>query len=235
MRQLWSDDPHAIEQELRRLIAEKTPATLYQKGRSPHRLIPLEITRQGEQTLLLLHKEAAFVAGKEPCLILYLPEPGGLTRGFPTAPARETDTQLAAHLPASIFVIQRRKHPRYTTNPRSSATFARLGSQYINHGSIENICLEGVKLVGHFSTHIQKGDTLSPLTLVLRLAFGDYEEKVTVAEAYVRRVTLLENEKMELGVQFIVDGADLASLESYLTIRSLEEMPLLKDDKGEND
>ncbi|MGV1099530.1 hypothetical protein ACUUL3_09025 [Thiovibrio sp. JS02] len=223
MKQLWSDDPQVIREELVRIITQKTPVILYQKGQSPQRTIPAEIFKEGEQTLLLLHKETAFPMSREACLLLYQPRAGAMMRGFSSPPLLETNSQLGVLLPSSIIHVQRRKHPRFVTSPRSVATFTRQGSQYLNHGGIENICIEGAKLVGNFSQHIRKGDAINPLTLTLRLGFGDYEEKITATEAYVRRVRDLGNDTTELGVQFIVNGSDLARLESYLAIRALEE------------
>lgn len=224
MQELWSDDNQIILAELTGLVASRKALTLYQRGTEPQKATATEIFPKKQDPLLLLNKDKPFPAPKEACLILYQAEGGGM-RGFHTRPLIETTEKLGVLLPQTIIKIQRRKHPRYITSRRSVATFTRLGSQYLNHGSIENICLEGAKLTGKFSQHIAVGDTLSPVSMTLRLRFGDYEENITAPEAFVRRVKDLGNDNKELGIQFIVAGSDLERLESYLSIRSMEDCP----------
>ena len=79
--------------------------------------------------------------------------------------------------------------------------------------------------MGKFSQHIQKGDKLSPLSMTLRLRFGDYEEIATAPEATVRRIVELDQENRELGIQFKLKDTDLNNLESYLTVCPLEDIP----------
>ena len=146
-------------------------------------------------------------------------------RGFHSTHVLETSSGLGVLFPASIITVQRRKHPRYVTSTRSVATFTRKASQYLNHGAIQNISIEGAKLVGKFSEHIKQGDKLSPLSMTLRLKFGDFEEKVTAPEAIVRRVIELGQENREFGIQFTLKGTDLETLERYLTICTIEDSP----------
>jgi len=224
MHELWSNDPKVVGEEIIRIVGQRTPVTLFQKGLNPQKLTPSEIFAKEAEPLLLFSKDAPFQAPKEPCLFLYQHNKQPM-RGFHTTPVLETNGELGVLFPGSIITIQRRRYPRYAISPRSVATFTRKASQYLNHGIIKNISIEGARLVGKFSEHIQKGDKLSPLSLTLRLRFGDFEEKVTAPEALVRRVIELDQKTREFGIQFTLKGVDLENLERYLAICSIENSP----------
>ena len=224
MQELWSDDPKVVGEEIIRIIGQHTPVTLFQQGMAPQKLTPSEIFTKEAEPLLLFTKDAPFQAPKDPCLILYQHQKQPM-RGFHATPVLETNSELGVLFPASIITVQRRKYRRYVTTPRSVATFTRKASQYLNHGEIQNISIEGARLVGKFSQHIKKGDKLSPLSMSLRLRYGDFEEKVTASEATVRRVVELDQETREFGIHFTLKGTDLETLERYLSICSIEDSP----------
>ena len=224
MHKLWSDDPKTIGEEIIRLVGQRISVTLFQKGLTPQKLTPSEIFTKETKPLLLFAKDTPFQAPKEPCLLLYQHQNQPM-RGFHATPVLETNTELGVVFPASIIIVQRRRFPRYQTSPRSIVTFTRKASQYLNHGIIKNISIEGARLVGNFSEHIKKGDKLSPLSMTLRLRFGDFEEKVTAPEAIVRRVIELDQKTREFGIQFTLKGQDLENLERYLAICSIEDSP----------
>ncbi|MFZ5774004.1 MAG: hypothetical protein ACOY3Z_00770 [Thermodesulfobacteriota bacterium] len=223
MQETWSSDPLVVEKEVDRLIAGSIQLVFYQKGQPPQRLLPAEIFPKNTYRLLLLKKDKAFFAPREEGLLLYR-APEGATRGFQATPLFETKENLGVLLPLSIFALQRRRHQRYaTSNTNSHVTFARHGSQYLNHGLVEDICIEGARLVGRFSEHIRPGEVLAPLSMTLRLRFGAYEEKITAAEAVVRRVAEGHRDNRELGIQFLLHDQDAHRLEGYLSIRAAED------------
>ncbi|MFA6901394.1 MAG: PilZ domain-containing protein [Desulfurivibrionaceae bacterium] len=224
MQELWSDDPKVVGEEIFRIVGQRIPVTLFQKGMNPQKLNPSEILTKETEPLILFAKGASLPTAKEACLFLYQPHNQPM-RGFHATPVLEASNELGVLFPASIFTVQRRKHPRYVTSSRSVATFTRKASQYLNHGAIQNISIEGARLVGKFSEHIQKGDKLSPLSMTLRLRFGDFEEKVTAPEALVRRIIELDQETREFGIQFTLTGTDRDTLERYLTICTIEDSP----------
>ena len=224
MQELWSDDSKVIGEELIRIVGQRIPVTLFQKGQNPQKLTPSEIFTKEAEPLLLFTKETPFQAPQNPCLFLYQHQNRPM-QGFHATPTLETTTELGVPFPTSIITVQRRRYPRYVTSPRSVATFTRKASQYLNHGVIQNISIEGAKLAGKFSQHIQKGDKLSPFSMTLRLRFGDFEEKVTAPEAIVRRIIEIDQENREFGVHFALKGTDRETLERYLTICSIEDSP----------
>jgi len=224
MHELWSNNPKIVGEEIIRIVGQRIPVTLFQKGLPPQKLTPSEIFTKETDPFILFAKDIPFQAPKGPCLLLYQCQNQPM-RGFNATPVLETNSGLGVPFPASIITIQRRKYPRYVTSPRSVATFTRKASQYLNHGVIENISMEGAKLVGKFSQHIQKGDKLSPLSMSLRLRFGDFEEKTNAPEAIVRRVVELDQETREFGIQFELKGTDQETLERYIAICAIEDSP----------
>lgn len=224
MQELWSDDPKVVGEEIIRIVGQRISVTLFQKGLNPQKLTPSEIFTKDTEPLILFAKDTPFLAPKDPCLFLYQHHNQPM-RGFHATPVLETDNELGVLFPASIMTIQRRRYPRYMAGSRSVATFTRKASQYLNHGAIKNISIEGARLVGKFSQHIQKGDKLSPLSMTLRLRFGDFEEKATAPEAIVRRVIEIDEETREFGIHFTLKGMDKENLERYLAICSIENSP----------
>ena len=222
MQKLWSDDPEIIEDELRVLIARREPLTLYRRGTTQHKVTPADISPQKTFKILTLAKDGEFAAPKEPCLFLYQTNGLGM-RCFQASVLLETITEMGVALPHVIHSIhQYRKHHRHQTSTRSTVTFTRPGGRIVNHGVVQNVSKEGAKLVGRFSQHIKEGDLLSPITLTLRLRFGDHEERVTASEAMVRRIVEVDEEIREFGVQFLLSNAEQANLEIYLSILALE-------------
>lgn len=221
MQELWTEEPQKVRAELDELIATQMQLTLFQQGQTPRKLRAAAIKSNPDGDLLLLGKNEPFPAPPNASLILYHPT-GQPMRGFSAAPLLETATQMAVALPGRIIQIQRRQHPRLEAGSRSRVTFTRHGSQAINNGSIKDVSLAGASLAGPFSEHITKGDRLSPLTMTLRLHFGDYEETLTVSEATVRRRKELTGGEMELGVHFSLKKKEQNTLETYLSLRTLE-------------
>ena len=181
------------------------PCNPVSKGDEPTETHPFGNIQQGKRTSSFFVKDTPFQAPKAPGLFLYQRQDQPML-GFHATSALETGTELGILFPSAIIKFQRRKYPRYVTTPRSVATFTRKASQYLNHGAIENISIEGAKLVGKFSQHIRKGDKISPLSMTLRLRFGDFEENITAPEATVRRVNEPTQEARELGIQFAFKG-----------------------------
>lgn len=221
MQEIWTEDRQTIRAELEQLIADQTELTLFQQGQTPRKLRAIAIQTRSTGDILLLEKSGSFPAPPNASLILYHP-PGLAMRGFPAVPALETATELGIALPNRIIQIQRRRHPRVNAGPNSTVTFSKQGSQAINNGRIKDVSLEGANLTGTFSQNIRKDDRISPLTLSLRLRFGNYEESILVAEAVVRRRKDIGKEELELGVHFTLAKSDLDRLDTYLTLRSME-------------
>lgn len=221
MQEIWTEESQAIRTELEQLIASQRDLTLFQQGQTPQKLRASAIQGGTDGGLLLLEKLAPFQAPPNVSLILYHP-PGLPMRGFPATPLHETATQLSIALPSRIIQIQRRRYPRVNAGPNSTVTFTKQGSQAINNGQIKDVSLEGANLTGPFSEHIRKDDRISPLTLMLRLRFGSYEEVILVPETMVRRRKELGKGELELGVHFTLAKNDLDRLDTYLTLRTME-------------
>lgn len=221
MKETWTKDANQICTELGKLIHEQSQLMLFQKGQAQKKITALAVQDSKDGPLLLLRKDEEFTAPSNASLALYKP-PGEPMRGFPAIPVLETDSRLGIILPTQIFWLQRRKHTRFNTSPRCKVVFTRKGSQYLNNGIITNISVQGAQLLGNFSEHIRQNDTLSPMTLTLRLRLGSYEEKVTVAEATIRRVNKLQDGKTELGVNFFLRDDEQLSLETFISLLDLE-------------
>lgn len=231
MKEVWTNNPEQIQQEIETLITEKTILHLYQPGGPTIKALVRKITENQGGKALLLAKKAALTAPNDSCLALYR-LPSSPMHAFKSMPISETADQLDILFPEEIMQIQRRKYPRVTTSSNSSVTFTRMGSQHINRGIVKDVCLAGAKLHGNFSQFIQVNDYLSPVTLTLRLRYGNYEETVVVPEAMVCRVIDLPDNIKEVGIHFVLREAEAEGLERFIAMRSLEEKPRKKTVDG---
>ena len=221
MREAWAEESATIRTELERLIGNATELALCQKGRTPRKLQVVAIEAGADGELLLLNKIQPFPAPPDAAFLLYHP-PGEPMRGFTAQPVLETPTQLGIALPTRIIQIQRRRHPRIGVSSRCQAIFSRRDSQTINNGRLKDISAEGARLVGPFSEHIRVGDVITHLTMILKLRYGDYEERLTLPEATVKRRRQLDDDETELGIHFLLTQQDCDTLDIYLTLRALE-------------
>ncbi|MDP2815785.1 MAG: hypothetical protein Q8O19_03805, partial [Rectinemataceae bacterium] len=118
MQELWSDDPKIVGEEIIRIVGQQLPVTIFQKGMDPQKLTPSGIFTKETEPLIRFVKDTPFQAPKDPCLFLYQHQNRPM-RGFHATPLLETSNELGVLFPASIITVQRRKHPRYVTSPRS--------------------------------------------------------------------------------------------------------------------
>ncbi len=224
MKEIWSENPELIQHEIEALIAGKTVLSLYQTGHPPIKALISGIENsQGKKVLLLVKKELLRIP-KESCLALY-PVPRSPMRAFKCLPLFETQDQLSVPFPTDIAQIQRRKYPRVVTSTNSTVVFAKEGNQSLHNGIVKDVCMDGARLSGEFSEHIHAGDHLGPLTMILRLTFGNHEENFTIPKATLCRAVDLKDNTREFGIHFDLAPTDSDRLERYITMRILEDRP----------
>jgi hypothetical protein len=221
MKEIWSENPALIEEEIKALIEEKTLVSLYQPGHPPIKSLVREVVNSAGGKRLILIKKEQLRAQKESCLALYH-VPKSPMRAFKSDPISESIDQLEILFPSEIVQIQRRRHPRFVTSSNSVVIFARKGSQTLHRGIIKDVCMEGAKLLGEFPGHIHAGDRLGPITMTLRLNYSNYEENFTIHEAKICRVIDLEKNNKEFGIHFELNGKEYEPLERFITMRTLE-------------
>lgn len=221
MKEIWSENPALIEEEIKALIQEKTLVSLYQPGHPPVRSLVREIVNSAGDKRLILAKKEPLATREESCLALYH-VPKAPMRAFKSDPISESSDQLEIQFPTEIVQIQRRRHPRLVTSTNSVVIFARKGSQVLHRGTVKDVCMAGAKLFGEFPGHLHAGDSLGPITMTLRLTYSDYEENFTIPEAKICRVIDLEKDNKEFGIHFELNGRDCEPLERFITMRTLE-------------
>lgn len=217
MKELWSNNPEKILEEINLLIKKNTSLSLVQKGHKPAIITAEEVTEKN----ILLAKRQAFQVINDTHLVLYQLEEQ-LMHGFMITPISQTETHIKTRIPDEIVQFQRRKFPRLTTSEKSTATFTRQGSQLLYNSIIKDICLEGAKIEGAFADKIKKGDILSPLTLTLRLSHGDFEEKIIIPQAEVKWIFETEEDNKSIGVHFNLAEDEKTEIELFISLLSAE-------------
>ena len=82
--------------------------------------------------------------------------------------------------------------------------------------------MEGAKIEGDFADKIKTGDTISPLTMTLRLSHGDYEEKIIIPQAEVKWVFETEEDEKSIGVHFNLAEGEKTDLELFISLLNAE-------------
>jgi len=223
MRKLWTTDPETIQEEMKIVIRDKSPFSLFQHGQPTRKLVAHEITEKEGIKHIIFTKLAPFSVSEDICYLVYH-RPGEMMRGFHGPSQRESQQLLAVEFPSEIFQVQRRKFPRITTPGSSQASIALEHTQLPNTTSVADICLEGARMSGKLSPRIRKNDIIGPITFTLYMRIATMTiDTFTVPQATVTRVRELDENTREIGVHFKISGESRETLEHYIKLRTIED------------
>lgn len=224
MKEIWSQDTQEIIKEIVTLSEKKLPLTFIQKGQAPKTVYATGIeTKNNRHKVVVFAKKEPFTSLEESRLIFYHPKRQPM-RGFEIEPVHESENNIETKIPQEIVQIQRRKHPRVVKTGNSTAAFTHKGDTNMYTVTVKDICLEGARLGGAFTENIGNGDILEHVSLDLHLAQGEeYQEKIVIPEAKVQWVNDLTEGQRVMGIHFKLADAELARLDNYITMLSLQE------------
>lgn len=230
MRELLTDKQEEIISEISFLVKEKAKVTLCQKNSPHHKIHPTGIKQQGEKHILVCHKPESFDVAPFPGILFYKMK-DQMIRVFQSDTLIDDANTLLIGFPSAIFQIQRRMHPRITT-PNSHATLTFKNRQNLYNAELEDICIEGCKLLGQFPPSTQKGDMIESLDLTLLMRNKLLEKtRIHVSEATVVRFTERKEGQQEIGIHFKLPEEEMEDIERYITMRLIEDSVGGKTDK----
>lgn len=222
MRELLTDKQEEIIKEISLLVNEKTKMTLCQKNSPHHKIHPTGTKQQEGKHILVCHKPEPFVVAPCPGVFLYKIK-NQMIRVFQSDTLTDEANNLLIEFPSAIYQIQRRKHPR-TATFNSHATLTFKNKQNLYNAELEDICIEGCKLVSQFPLSTKKGDIIESLDLTLLMRNKLLEEtKIHVSGATVVRFTERKNNHQEIGAHFKLPEEELEDIERYITMRLIED------------
>ncbi len=235
MRQLWTDAPEIIEQEMLRAVAEQLPLNLHLQDKPPCLVRACEVAGPTSDRQLVLAKPTPFVTDGALCRLVYHRSGGPMLCEFTSPTLAESGQTLTLSLPEQIFLIQRRKYPRITTPSPSCVTLNSAGVEG-RSVSVADICMEGARLVinGALAPFFRQGTEIGPLTFSLHMQVPSMcIDALTIPSAQVVRIRELDNGMMlEVGIHFKAVGEVRESLDHYIQLRTNEEAADAAKTKG---
>ncbi len=224
MKELWSDDSSVIEQEIQFLIEENKKLICGRRGPGDIKKLSVKcITKTKNGKLLVIHHPHEPTCDQKACLFYYQKKKNNL-RLFECEKEKKVDNFLGLKIPTKIFEIHRRHFQRVDTPNNSTASFSIQNKQRIYNGKVEDISIDGAKLLVDIPSKLAKEDIVTNLTLTLFCCFGsDYEAHLHIPQAKVIWLKCSEGKTNTLGVQFVLKGKDHEKLSDYIELRSLED------------
>ena len=225
MHERWLIDSDQIIFELIKLVTGKNNLYVYTED-EPDGLI----TRathvcgyDGEDYLLLL-SDGGLQTGQRGFVIYREPDEE-LGRGFAMEIKGSTANQVAVSLPAEIFQIQRRRHPRISTPASSEVQFYLLDEQIRHTLQVEDISRISARVSGQPRQELAVGSRLEGLSFALKRELYDnrpYAIQLRYAQVLKVKASPHNPTQQELVLSFQPSPVEHEQLELYIESRLWE-------------
>lgn len=220
---LWTDDVATIRQEIDTLVQEKTGLVCGRRGlKNITRLVVIAKTEVRDSTIFVLLHPHEPSCGSDTCTFYYH-RPGFPLRFFACRRVKKAGDYVGYELPERIFYIHRRKHDRVTTPHTSTITFSLLQKQRIYNGKIDDISIQGAKVLVNIPMELAAGTKLFHITITLCLRESLVQTVLFVAEAEIVWSKCAESLTTIIGIRFAVAGNHLEALTNYIDLRLIED------------
>ena len=225
MKHLWLEDEDKIRIEMNRLIKKQISIICGRRGtRSPIKLTAKGIVSGEDGDLLILSHPHEPTCSSQACHYYYHPE-GEQLRYFEAARSKWASKMLALKMPRQIFNVYVRNHERIRGARNSSLSFVVPNKQRILAGKVENISLEGCKIVGSVPAVLKKGEMVNHLTLTLFFRSASRKEyRLHIPEAKVVWAKTNGDQTEACGIHFtLADPTTKKELSEYIDLRLIED------------
>lgn len=224
MRELWTDDPLTIVKEIDSLIEKKAELFCGRGGKKEiKRLSLMAKSKTPAGDLLVVHHPHEPSCANGTCLYYYRGT-GSPLRCFEAERVKKVKDLMGLKYPTAIYNIHQRQFPRVKTAGNSTVVYSRLHKQRLYSGKVEDISLEGAKLLVDIPMVIGVGDILCHMTLTLCSRFSGVEEtRVHVPEAKVMWRKGDEDKTRSIGVKFAWHEKGHEALSTYIDLRMIED------------
>ncbi len=210
--------------EIDRIIAKGVRLCCIRNRAKPVSLFVKNKIQAKTGTLLVVQHPQKRICPQKKCLFYYHIK-GQAARYFHCKPVKQVGDFLALNYPNEIFEIQRRKHPRVKAYNGSCVCFTMANKQRVMVGKIVDVCMEGAKISGDFSTKISAGNLITPMSMTLSYQYVKSEDAtIQVPEATVVRVVNDGNDTKEFSVRFLLPDKLQESMERYVDMCSFEKI-----------
>ena len=226
MKHLWLEDELQIRIELNRIIEERVSLVCGWRGvKNLTKLAVKGLVKAEENEIVVLSHPHEPTCSSPTCTFYYHLE-GESLKCFEVVRRKKVDRYLGVEMPKQIFNVYVRHHERVRGARNSSLSFVVSNKQRVFKGRVDNISLEGCKVMGNIPSLLKKGEIVSNLTLSLFTKSGSgSERRLHIPEATVAWAKTENAHTEAFGVHFKLTGQVLHDLTEYIDMRLIEDSP----------
>lgn len=226
MKELFTDDPLLIKQEIDALVANKVQLICGRRGGAELKKLPaVAKSKAGGTDLLVLFHPHEPTCDVSTCEFFYRVS-GSPLRCFEAVRVKKAADFLGLKYPKAIYSLHQRQYPRVLTprNRDSTVSCSLRGKQRLYTGTVDDISMQGAKLLIAIPVKLEVGDVLCHLSLVLCSRLSSiYEARLAIHEAKVVWLKEDGGQVHTVGVNFAIEGRLEDVLSNYIDLRSIED------------
>nr|MBF0223497.1 PilZ domain-containing protein [Desulfobulbaceae bacterium] len=216
---IWSEDVETIRREIDLLVQGKTGLVCARRGlKNSTRLPAVAKTSASSGEIFVLHHPHEPSCNSDTCTFYYHRQ-GNPIRFFTCKRIKKAGGYVGFELPKQIYYIHRRKYDRVTPFYASDVTFSLPQKQRVYNGVIEDIAIQGAKILVSIPQKVAVGTTLCHVSINLCLHGARVQTVIFAPEAeiiwsqYANFVTSL------VGIRFFLAEKHAAVLAEYIDLR----------------
>ncbi len=223
MKNIFSEDPAAIEKEMDSLVKNKTELICGGRGTGNIKKFTVVGKTIIENThFIILSQQDGPTPSSGPYLFYYHSKVNCL-RVFECTTVKKVHEFVCFEYPKQICNIYQRAAGRVTTPSNSVITFFVEKKHRIFNGSVRDISLKGAKLQVDIPGYLAKGALLYHIALTIRYHLSEIQTVINIPEAEVAWSDCAHDVTNTLGIKFTLPQHDHVALSNYIDIRSIEE------------
>ncbi len=213
MNQVWTTDTNKILESFSSAIAAEIDFSLLLAGGSKITARALKLHSYEGKMYFILQCPPDLLASQEIDSVFFK-MPGHPILSFHCDPLKRSEKLLAFPVPQELFFVQRRQHPRFLTPQGSIAAFLLNDKERANVCLMKDISMGGAKLHGSPAYRVRPQDVIGPSTLTLSGYESLLTREITLQKAKIVRTNI--NDKMEIGLSFMLNNKEKQQLSSHL-------------------
>ncbi len=213
MKELWSDNPISVQEELQFIVEKKIPVS-FQTKKSPLSFAKIsKIVRYENSNYLIFQRPETITNLKDiECVFFKVQDKPILS--FLVSMTKGYKKLMASLVPEELYYIERRMISRCTTTEASRAFF--LQGKRVHQYRLKDISLGGVRLHGAPVKTLSKADTIGPISFTFATDKGRIFEEMTIAISTVSRIVPINDTEVELGLTFDLSKTENTALSNFI-------------------
>lgn len=224
MKDIWSEDEEAIRKEMDFLIEHKMELVCSRRtpGSGSKLVVVGKTQNEKSGAILVVRHENEPTCSSGICTFYYRSK-GDSLRSFQCKRLKKAGDFVGFEFPKQIVDNQRRKSERMATPKPSAALFSCPSLQETLQGTVEDISLQGAKIVAGIPVPLAVGSKVVNITLTLCYRMSDIQTIIVIPEAEVGWAMCESEGTSALGIKFSLAEKYMDALINFMDLRSIEE------------